>query len=150
MAEGSFANAPYVLPVTIRFGDCDPAGMIYYPRVFDMFETALEDWLLVAVGESYRHWIVNERRGLPRVRVGCEFIKPLEMGERLDLAVLVGNIGRSSFGLELPGRVGDEVRFRGSVVLVHMSLDTRKAEALPGPMRERLEAYSARWPAGST
>ncbi len=135
------SDVPFVHSVTIRFGDCDPAGIVYYPNFFDMFETALETWLLDAIGESYREWIMVERRALPRVRVTCEFSSTCAMGDRLDLAVLVTRVGRSSIGIDLVGTVGGEERLRGSVVLVHMSLDTGKSLPLPDGMRARLEAY---------
>jgi acyl-CoA thioesterase FadM len=37
--EGAFTRT-----VPIRFSHCDPAGIVYFPHYFDMFNGLIEDW----------------------------------------------------------------------------------------------------------
>jgi 4-hydroxybenzoyl-CoA thioesterase len=125
----------------IRFQDCDPAGIVYYPNFINRVEAAIEDWMGEVLGESYRHWIVEERRALPRVKVSCKFLKPCRMGELLELALFVVKLGRSSFEVAAEGRVEGELRLETNVVLVNMSLATFKAEPFAPDLRRKLEKY---------
>jgi len=127
----------------IRFQDCDPAGIVYYPNFINRVEAAIEDWMLEVLGLSYRHWIVEERRALPRVKVSCDFMKPCTMGERLELVLFVVKLGRSSFEVAAEGRVEGELRLRTNLVLVNMSLTTGRAEPFAADLRRKLSDYQS-------
>ena len=30
--------------ITVEWGDCDPAGIVFYPRYLEMFNNLVEDW----------------------------------------------------------------------------------------------------------
>ena len=34
----------YRSTVLVRFADCDPAGIVFYPRYMEMFNALVEDW----------------------------------------------------------------------------------------------------------
>ena len=34
----------YQSRLTVQWGDCDPAGIVYFAHFFDMFNAAVEDW----------------------------------------------------------------------------------------------------------
>ena len=125
----------------IRFQDCDPAGIVYYPNFVDKVEAAIEDWMSDALGESYTRWIFAERLGMPRVKVVCNFMKPCFMGERLTLTLYLRKLGRSSFEIEAVGSVAGEERLRIALVLVSISLESHKAVPLWEPLRAKLERY---------
>jgi 4-hydroxybenzoyl-CoA thioesterase len=125
----------------IRFQDCDPAGIVYYPNFLDKAEAAIEDWMSRVLGESYREWIFAERRGMPRVRVACDFLKPCRMGERLILALYLHKLGRTSMELAVRGSVAGEERLKISLVLVNISLESHKAIPFGAALRAKLERY---------
>lgn len=141
--SGSMTQAPFRHIVPIRFQDCDPAGIVYYPRFIDMVEAAIEDWMDQALGEPYRNWIGVEGRALPRVKVTCDFKKPCRMGDRLELTVLLRKFGNSSMEVETVGQVAGEERLRVSIVLVNMSLESRKAVPFAASFREKLKLYQS-------
>ena len=37
----------------IRFGQCDPAGIVFYPQYFVLFNALVEDWVSDALGSPY-------------------------------------------------------------------------------------------------
>ncbi len=127
----------------IRFSHADPAGIVYYPNYFDMFNSAFEDWFLQALGIDYAAQITSLRLGFPTVHAECDFRRPCRMGEFLDLAVLLTRIGRTSIAITYVGSVAGEERLRANNVLVTIHLDTGEAVPIPDDLRRAFESYRA-------
>jgi 4-hydroxybenzoyl-CoA thioesterase len=135
-------------PIEIRWGDCDPAGIVYFPRFFERFHDAMERWFGEALGLPYDHLITSRRLGLPAVHTEADFRVPCRFGERLVVELRVGKLGRSS--IELGYRVmvdgESEPRLTGRTVCALMDLDPARpshARAVPWPdeLRARIEAF---------
>lgn len=136
--------------VLVSWGDCDPAGIVYFPRFFEKFHEAMEQWFGDALGLPYDELIVGRRLGLPSVHTEADFTSPCRFGERLTVELRVLRLGRSS--VELGYRVrtaADEAaapRLTGRTVCVLMDLDPEREtheRALPWPddLRARIEAF---------
>jgi len=134
--------APFSVSIPVRFADCDPAGIVFYPRYFEMFNALVEDWCAQGLGMPFREMHVTQRIGLPTVRLETDFVAPSELGETLRAELAVRRIGGASLqvALRLLGADGGE-RVRAKVVLVAMDLDARCAVPLPRALRERAAAY---------
>lgn len=126
--------------VRIRFSHSDPAGIVYYPNYFDMFNSVIEDWF-ADLGFDYPTQIGEFRRGFPTVHAECDFLTPCRMGETLTLSLVIEDLGRSSIKLALHGHIGGTARLRAALVLVIISLDTGKSIPIPADLRRRFEAY---------
>jgi acyl-CoA thioesterase FadM len=46
--QGAFSRT-----VPIRFSHCDPAGIVYFPHYFGMFNGLIEDWYTEQLGVDY-------------------------------------------------------------------------------------------------
>ena len=66
----------------IRFGHCDAAGIIFYPRFFGLVNETVEDWF-ASLGHSFKSLHVDQRKGVPTVRFECEFVGPVRIGEAI-------------------------------------------------------------------
>lgn len=133
--------------VPIRFSHTDPAGIVYFPNYFDMFNALVEDWVNMALGLDYAELILAHRRGLPVVHAECDFLRPSRMGETLTLGVVVERLGRTSIAIRIIGEheggEEPEARLVGRLVLVSMSLDTHRAIPVPDDLRAAIETYEA-------
>lgn len=133
--------------VPIRFSHTDPAGIVYFPNYFDMFNALIEDWVNSALDLDYAQLILTHRRGLPVVHAECDFLCPSRMGETLTLGIVVERLGGSSVSLRIIGQhegpEGIEVRLIGRLVLVTMSLETHRAIPVPPDLRAAIERYQA-------
>lgn len=127
----------------IRFSHTDPAGIVYFPVYFDMFNGVVEDWFTHGLGINYASLILDRRIGLPIVHAECDFLIPSRMGETLTLGVLIERIGRSSIGIRITGEIDGQVRLSGQLTVVATALDTFGSIPLPGDLRTTLEAYRA-------
>ncbi|MCA9538326.1 MAG: acyl-CoA thioesterase [Myxococcales bacterium] len=82
--------------VDVAWGDCDPAGIVFYPRYFAWFDHATHRMLTAA---GLDHHTLVERYGavgLTLVDAGASFKRPATYGARLTLHSRVDRIGRSS------------------------------------------------------
>jgi len=130
--------------VTVRFSHCDPAGIVYFPHYFDLFNGLIEDWYKEELGYDYAELVMGSRFGFPFVHLDCDFKIPSRMGEVINLTVLIDRIGRSSLGIAIVCHLDGLERLRAHMVTAMMSLETRKPVPLPDGLRAKLEAYRAR------
>lgn len=135
-------------PIDVRWGDCDPAGIVYFPRFFERFHDAMERWFDASLGLPYDALILTRRLGLPSVHTEADFRRPCRFGERLVVELRVPSLGRSSIELAYrvmaPGEA--DPRLTGRTVCVLMGLDPARPSherAVPWPddLRERIEAF---------
>ena len=125
----------------IRFSHCDPAGIVFFPQYFVLFNGHVEDWFDDALGLGYAKVVIGQRIGLPTVALSCEFLRPSRMGERVHLALAVRKLGRSSIKLDLTCRHGDEVRVRIHQTIVTTSLDDGLSRPIPANVRDAIERF---------
>jgi 4-hydroxybenzoyl-CoA thioesterase len=81
----------------IEWGQCDPAGIVFYPQYLIIFDTST-GWLFERTGLSpsgmrKKYGIV----GLPIVEVGARFIIPCRFDDEVVVESEIGEWGRSSF-----------------------------------------------------
>ena len=134
--QGAFTRT-----VPIRFSHCDPAGIVYFPHYFDMFNGLIEDWYTEQLGVDYSKLILNDRHGFPFVHIETDFKIPSRMGEHLDLTLLLMKIGQSSLSVVIVGHLGGIERLRARLVTAMMSLETQQKVELPNILRNKFEAY---------
>ena len=64
----------------VRFSHCDPAGIVFYPQYFIMFNGLVEDWFNQGMGLNYARTITEDRLGLPIVNLNCDLVAPSQIG----------------------------------------------------------------------
>lgn len=142
-AGGTAGPNRFVALKYVRFGQCDPAGIIYYPRYFELCHEAKEDWFRAALGAPFEALVGEHGGGFPVVRLEAQFSAPSRLGDLLEIAVSVGRIGRSSLELDYECTCGGEARMRMQTVVVHTRLSEHASEPIPDPLRRRLERFVA-------
>ena len=83
-------------PLDVRFGDLDPAGIVYYPRYLHFCHVGMEEFFRSAVGVPYPVVLANYAIGFPAVRTEVEHRRPIRYGEPVELEVEVLRVGNSS------------------------------------------------------
>lgn len=126
---------------TCAWGDADPMGIAYYPRLIDAMHRAGEAFMRDA-GVAY--WAVPEEFGihLPIVTVDAEFSRPVEVGDTLHIAV-EPDLGTTSLTLAFTASHADgEVAYTGVEKHVCVAEADRESEALPEALRTAVEALA--------
>ncbi len=146
MQQDAFAppRGAFTRSVRVRFSHCDPAGIVYVPHYFDLFNGLIEDWYGEELGYDHAELVMGSRYAFPFVHLECDFKVPSRMGDVIDLTLLIERIGRSSLGIAVICHKDGLERLRARMVTAMMSLETRQAVALPDALRDKLEAYRRR------
>lgn len=126
-------------PVRVRFSHCDPAGIVYFPRWFDLMNGVVEDWFNEALGLDYRGFHQDRGIGLGYARAEADFVRSGFWGDRLDVFVRVERVGGASLALALTAFRGDAPVFAARLVIVTTALAERCAIPLPDDLRAAAE-----------
>lgn len=127
--------------VLVRFSHCDPAGIVYFARYFDICNGVVEDWFREALGIDYHDMIGPRRIGLGFVSATAEFSKPGFMGDILECAVTIQRIGRTSLTFHIHASREGEAIWVARLVMVTTSLENHRSIPLPDDLRAALERY---------
>jgi 4-hydroxybenzoyl-CoA thioesterase len=96
--------------VRIEWGDCDPMGIVFYPRYLVMFDDSTHYLFERALGgPKPRIMQAYGVAGFPLVDVRVRFIIPSRYGDDVDIESKVGEFRRSSFVVEHRLCRGDEL-----------------------------------------
>ncbi|PZU06388.1 thioesterase family protein [Sphingomonas sp.] len=119
----------------VRFAHVDPAGIVFYPRYFEMLNAAIEDFFADHVGVDFRRMHLDRRLGVPTVKLETIFSAPSRLGDLLSFEIEVARTGQTSADLRIDVMCADEHRLQISVVLVCMNLNTGRPVEWPADMR---------------
>lgn len=118
----------------VRFGHVDAAGIVFYPRYFEMLNAAIEDYF-AGLGTDFQTMHVDRRIGVPTVRLDADFARPSRLGDRLRFRLRPSRVGRSSAEIEVRVDCAGEQRFAATIVLVCIDLETGRPIPWPEDMR---------------
>ena len=138
MSQGT-RKKTFVTQLDVRFGDVDPAGIAYYPRIFEFIHQATEALWDVHVGRRYFYLLSEERLGFPLVHSEVEFKHPLNFGDRPIVKVTVFKVGATSLGLRYKFTVDEVECVDARMTVVCVALDGLAPKAIPPAYREKFE-----------
>ena len=129
--------------VTVEWGDCDPAGIVYYPSYFRWCDQASHR-LFVAAGVAHNDTRSGQwTEGTPLVAAECSFKRASQPGEKLVVESQVSRFGRSSFTISHVFRdAAGEIAAQGSETRIWAKKEgnarSLTAVAIPADVRKRL------------
>lgn len=135
-------TTPFKRPHRIRFSECDPAGIVFYPQYFVLFNDLLEAWMDDITPQGFKGMIGQQRVGMPTVRLEADFKAISRMGDDVTLSLAVEHLGSRSLRLALRCESLDgELRMQVRQVIVTTSLETHRAILIPEAMKQAMQAY---------
>lgn len=129
----------YNTVIQVRFGHVDPAGIAYFPRIFDYVHDVFEEVWELHVGTRYYSLLLDQKVGFPLVHSEVDFKKPLRFGDRPVVSVTCFKIGTSSIGLRYRFMMGDEIHLEARMITVCTHTETMKTFPIPDEFRRRFE-----------
>jgi len=82
----------------VHWGDCDPAGIIFYPTYFRWADSAT--WALFEAAGFNPGWMKQNHMAMPLVSAECQFLAPALHGDRCEVRSRIGRFGGKSFVVE--------------------------------------------------
>lgn len=122
----------------VEFQHCDPAGIVFYPRYFEMINSVIEQYFRDHVGYSFGRMHLKDHRGIPTAKIDATFHAPSRLEDLLAFSIDVSHVGNSSAGLTIRAFCGVEPRLTARSVLVQ--IDTLSGKSIPwaGFVRDKL------------
>jgi 4-hydroxybenzoyl-CoA thioesterase len=136
------ANFIHRRQLTIEWAYCDPAGIVFNSRFFEIFDGGTWALLEAALG-VHKHELlaVFGLVGIPLVDARARFIAPVRFGELVVLESHVSAFRRSSFDIEHRVLNGGELAAQGRETRVWATLDEDNPGRLkPKPLPEEVTA----------
>jgi 4-hydroxybenzoyl-CoA thioesterase len=130
--------------VRIEWGDCDPAGIVYFPRFVEYFDASTAH-LFEAAGFPKAAMLKRfGAAGFPMVDLQVSFLVPASYGEDVTIESEVSQIGRSSFKVRHRLFRGEQLAVEGFETRVWTVHDPDnpgrlKGQALPDEIRAALQ-----------
>lgn len=128
----------------IQFGDCDPAGIVYYPNYFRYFDNATAALVSMALGMNKPAWLAEfSIAGIPMVDTGARFLRPSRFGDSVRIESRFGELGRSSFAVQHKLFNGENLAVEAHEKRVWAVRDASggiRGESLPDAVRRAFEA----------
>ncbi len=132
--------------VRIVWGDCDPAGIVFYPRYFEMFDASTTALFERALGMTKYEFVkAYDTVGYPMVDTRARFLLPTRYGDDVVIETEITEIKRSSFSLRHRLMKDGELAVEGFETRVWVGRDPAdpdriKAKPLPDAIVAKLKA----------
>ncbi len=118
--------------LTVEWGQCDPAGIVFNSRFFEMFD--ISTWMLfeAALGVT-AHQLAEtfDIIGIPLVDARANFLQPAKFGDVVEIASRVSEFRRSSFDVEHRLTIGGELAVDGAETRVWATRDKDQSREDP-------------------
>ena len=131
----------YQREVLVRFAHCDPAGIVFHARYFEMINGVVEDWFEDALETSFSGLLFHRNLATPTVHFTVDFTGRSLMGDRLTFELSVTRFGNSSFDLGMDVTCRGERRMTVKQTLLFTDANAKGSQPIPEDLRKRMERY---------
>ena len=123
---------------TVRFAHCDPAGIVFYPRFFELMQEATEDFFRYAIGMPFEDLVNRDGIVMPIVSLDVGWHAPSRLADVLEIDVAVARLGGASIDFAYEMTCRGERRTSARTTQVQTRRDTGRSTPIVEPMRGRL------------
>lgn len=136
MSAQARPSRTHVYQVNVQFGDCDPAGIVFFPNYSRWMDEASLAYFMACGVPPWRE-LVKTRGivGTPLLEINTQFKKPSTYGEILHITTTVDAWAAKTFRQRHVVRRGDDLICEGTetrAFVVH-DPDTGRLKAIPVP-----------------
>ena len=122
----------------VRYGECDPQGVVFNANYFAYFDIALTElWREAAGGYAA---MMDNGLDLQVVEATARYKAPASFDDELDIEIEVTHLGTTSMVTDLVIRRDGTVLVEGRLAHVFVDTASYKKTPIPDPMRAALGA----------
>lgn len=136
------SHRPFVLRRTVKWSDCDPAGVVYTGVFVDYVTSAFRCFLAHALGGNVEEYVAAFGVDFPAKAISFVFESSLRPDDKLDVEVRVAGFRNTTFETEFIGTHKGAACFSARMTTICVSPKDRRAIRVPDPLRAKLEAVS--------
>lgn len=148
--EQVLSERPLVVRRRVKWGDCDPAGVVYTPTFSEYVISAAELFYGALFNTTPQRAKHEQGFGTPSRALAFDFRRSLRPDDEFDMTVTVAGIHSRTYVLDVTGRTLEgEVIFVATLTPVCVARDERRSIEIPPAFRQALEGYQAACDAAS-
>jgi acyl-CoA thioester hydrolase len=131
--------APYLHRLRVRYGECDPQGIVFNPNYFAYFDIAMTEVWRAAIGR----YDAMVERGVDLVvaEATARFLAPAGFDDELELEVGIARLGQTSSITRHRVRREGTLCVEGTMRHVFIDTSTRRKTPIPEWVREALAPW---------
>jgi acyl-CoA thioester hydrolase len=119
----------------MRWADVDAAGILHFPRIFEIVEEAEIEFLRQIDFPMFENLKAFD---FPRVRIECDFKKMIPLDAKFRLRLDIGKVGRSTIRYDFQAFTAkNELALEGKMTVA--ILNNGKLTKIPNDLRDALE-----------
>ena len=126
----------FSLTQKVLFKHCDPAGIVFYPRYFEMLNDIVEEFFDSTLNMPFRG--MHPDNGIPTAQISATFSAPSRLGDVLHLDLEITELGRSSMKFGFATHCDGELRFSAKSVVVFVDKHG-KSTPWPDALRQTIQ-----------
>jgi acyl-CoA thioester hydrolase len=138
-------QAPFVNELRVRYGECDPQGIVFNANYLLYFDVAFTELWRAAVGA----WQDMAANGIDLVvaEANLDFRAPARFDDQLELRAQVTRLGRTAITTEIDVMRGEQLLVAGRLRHVCVATQSNDGDMRPCPLpefiRERLRSFAS-------
>ncbi|MEO9652730.1 MAG: thioesterase family protein [Roseobacter sp.] len=119
----------------VLFKHCDPAGIVFYPRYFEMMNDCVEAFFDTVLQAPFEE--IHKSGAVPTAQIQTRFAAPSRHGDHLVLKLAITRVGKSSADCQILAHCDDQLRFEMTSTFVNITLEG-KSSPWPDALRTKL------------
>lgn len=127
------------LKYKIGFADCDPAGIIFYSRVFEYCHKAYEE-LISSFNLEKNYWS-NQNYLVPIISSASKYLKPLKYNDKVTIRLFVKELKKSCFELYYSIYKDNDLSVVVNTVHVFINPKTWEKIEIPVDIKDKLAKH---------
>jgi acyl-CoA thioester hydrolase len=134
-------RTPFVHELRVRYGECDPQGIVFNANYLLYFDVAFTELWRAAVGP----WQEMVARGVDAVvaDASLSFRAPARFDDELQLRARIAKLGRTSMTTEIDVVRDEQLLVSGTLRHVCVSTETWQKTELPELVRSGLQPFAS-------
>lgn len=141
--ESVVNETPFIIRRRVKWGDCDPAGVVYTVTFGEYVISAAELFYGRLLGTTPQRAKDQHGFGTPTRALSFDFRASLWPDDEFDMTIHVENISERTYILHIAGSVHGNPAFDARLTPVCVARSERRSIAIPGVMRQALIDYQA-------
>jgi acyl-CoA thioester hydrolase len=134
-------SEPFVHRLRVRYGECDPQGIVFNAHYIAYFDVALTELWRESLADGYAGMV---RGGVDMVvaEARARYLAPAHFDDEIAIGVGVAHLGTTSLVTAMRVTRGDDLLVEGEMRHVFVEVRTHGKTAIPPAVRAALERYT--------
>ena len=132
----------FSMQLRVRYGECDPQGVVFNANYFGYFDVALTEAWREAIG-PYNDMIEQHGTDLVVAEANARYLGPARFDDVLDIEWRITRLGDTSIGTRIDVSVDGQPVVEGNMRHVFIEPATKEKKEMPAEIRAAFEPYVA-------